>query len=95
MNVGDNSKAQLKSLVERIENVQVEIDALAEDKRSIYAEAKSSGINVKALRAVIRIRKQDKTEREAYDSVVQQYLVALGDYASTELGKSAISRIGG
>jgi uncharacterized protein (UPF0335 family) len=95
MNIGDNSKAQLKSLVERIENLDTEIDNLKNDKKELFLEAKDQDIDVKALRSVIRIRRQNASERESHESIVQQYLAALGDYSSTELGKSAISKIGG
>jgi uncharacterized protein (UPF0335 family) len=95
MNIWDNSKAQLKSLVERIESLMLDKDGISNDIKEIYAEAKSQDIDVKALRSVIRIRRQNASERESHESIVQQYLAALGDYSSTELGKSAISRIGG
>lgn len=95
MNIGDNSKAQLKNLVDRIENIEIEIGGLQEDRKTIYQEAKDAGVDTKALKAVIRIRKQNATERETHETIVQSYLAALGDYASTELGKAAITRIGG
>jgi uncharacterized protein (UPF0335 family) len=68
---------QLRGLVERIENVEEQIKELTEDKKEIYAEAKSNGFDVKILREVIRIRKQDEKEREEQDSLLDTYLQAL------------------
>jgi uncharacterized protein (UPF0335 family) len=59
---------------------------LAADVRDVYAKAKSSGFDVAALGQIIKLRKQDKDERDARQAVVDEYLTALGDYASTELG---------
>jgi len=95
MNVGDNSKALIKSLVERIESVAGEIDSLKNDQKEIFQEAKSAGIDVKALRAVIRIRKQNKAERETHESIVAQYMSALGMLSDLPLGQAAISRATG
>jgi len=68
---------QLRGLVERIENVEEQIKELTEDKKEIYAEAKSNGFDVKILREVIRIRKQDQKEREEQDSLLDTYMQAL------------------
>jgi uncharacterized protein (UPF0335 family) len=70
---------QLRSLVERIEHLEEEIKELTEDKKEIYAEAKSNGFDVKILREVIRIRKQDQKEREEQDSLLDTYLQALSN----------------
>jgi uncharacterized protein (UPF0335 family) len=60
---GHNANAQLRSIVERIERLEDEKAALASDIKDIYAEAKGNGYNVKALRTIIRMRKQDASER--------------------------------
>jgi uncharacterized protein (UPF0335 family) len=72
------SNGQLKSIVERIEAVQTEIDGLNSDKRDIYAEAKSTGFDVKALKAVIAYRRKDTTERREHDALVSLYLNEIG-----------------
>jgi uncharacterized protein (UPF0335 family) len=95
MNLGDNSKAQLKSLVERIENLDIEIESLKNDKKELFLEAKDQDIDVKALRSVIRIRRQNASERESHESIVAQYMQALGMLSDTPLGIAAISKIGG
>jgi len=68
---------QLRSFVERIERLEEEIKGLTDDKKDIYAEAKGNGFDVKILREVVRIRKQDQKEREELESLLDVYLHAL------------------
>ena len=68
---------QLRAFVERIEHVDEEIKALNEDKKSIFDEAKGEGYDVKILKEVIRLRKQDKRERDEHDSLLEVYLHAI------------------
>ena len=68
---------QLRAFVERIERVEEEIKALNEDKKSIFDEAKGEGYDVKILKEVIRLRKQDKNERDEHDSLLEVYLHAI------------------
>ena len=68
---------QLRALVERIEQVDDEIKDLAEAKREIYAEAKSNGFDVKVLREVIRVRKQDQKERDEHETLLDIYMSAI------------------
>jgi uncharacterized protein (UPF0335 family) len=68
---------QLRALVERIEHVEEEIRSLTEDKKEIFAEAKAEGFDVKILKEVIRIRKQDQEERQEHESLLDVYLHAL------------------
>ena len=72
------AKDQLKAIVERIEHLEEEKKALAGDIRDVYAEAKGNGYDVTALRAVIRLRKQDKHERAEQEAILETYLHALG-----------------
>lgn len=69
---------QLKSIVERIERLEEEKKAISDDIKDVYAEAAGSGFDKKALRAVIRIRKLDKAERDEQDALQTMYLNALG-----------------
>ena len=73
-----STQKQLKSLVEHIERLEEERAALTADIREIYAEATSMGFDVKALRSVVRLRKQDDTERREQEAVLEVYLHALG-----------------
>ncbi|MDQ2081950.1 DUF2312 domain-containing protein [Xanthobacteraceae bacterium Astr-EGSB] len=72
------AKDQLKAFVERIERLEEEKKTISDDIRDVYAEAKGNGYDVKALRAVIRLRKQDKDERAEQEAILDTYLVALG-----------------
>ncbi|MTW19377.1 DUF2312 domain-containing protein [Rhodoplanes serenus] len=89
---GRASRDQLRSLVERIERLEEEKKALADDIKDVFAEAKGKGYDVKALRAVIRLRKQDKDERAEHEAIVETYMHALGMLADTPLGRAAIER---
>lgn len=72
------AKDHLKAFVERIERVEEEIKSLNDDKRDIYAEAKSSGFDVPAIKQVVRLRKEDPDDRRERESILDTYLAALG-----------------
>ena len=72
------AKGKLKSFVERVEKLEEEKKAIADDIREVYAEAKSEGFDVKALRAVIRIYRQDSQERREHEALVELYRDAIG-----------------
>jgi uncharacterized protein (UPF0335 family) len=72
------ANGQLKSLVERIEHLEEEKQAIAGDIKEVYGEAKANGFDTKILRKVIAIRKRDHAEREEEDAVLALYLQALG-----------------
>ena len=73
---GDN---QLKSIVSRIEGLNEQIKGMRDDQKDIFAEAKSNGWDVKALRRTIQLRSQDKAKRDEFANLVDTYMVALGD----------------
>ena len=81
---GGIAAAQLKSIVERIERLEEEKKALADDIRDVYAEAKANGFDTKTLRSVVRMRKQDRAEREEQAALLDVYLHALGMLPQTE-----------
>jgi uncharacterized protein (UPF0335 family) len=68
---------QLRTIVERIEQVEEEIKELTEAKKEIYQEAKGNGYDVKILREVIRVRKQDAKERDEKETLLDIYLQAI------------------
>jgi uncharacterized protein (UPF0335 family) len=72
------AKEQLKAFVERVERLEEEKKAIAEDIRDVYAEAKGNGFDVKSLRVVVRLRKQDVNERKEQEAILHTYLHALG-----------------
>lgn len=69
--------SDLRNFVERIERLESEIKDLNDDKRDIYAESKSAGFDVKALKAVIARRRKDPAEVTEHDALVETYLAAL------------------
>lgn len=72
------AKDQLKAFVERIERLEEEKKAIADDIRDVYAEAKGNGFDTKALRAIITLRKQEPTERNEHQLILETYMNALG-----------------
>ena len=72
------AKDQLKAFVERIERMEEEKKAIADDIKEIYAEAKGNGFDTKVLRQIIRIRKQDHAERMEQEALLELYMAALG-----------------
>jgi len=68
---------QLRAIVERIEHIDEEIKELNEGKKEIYLEAKGNGFDVKILREVIRVRKQDQEERDEQESLLDVYMQAI------------------
>ena len=72
------AKDQLKAFVERIERLEEEKKAIADDIRDVYAEAKGNGFDVKALRTIVRLRKQDANERAEEETILETYMQALG-----------------
>ena len=72
------AKDQLKAFVERVERLEEEKKAIADDIRDVYAEAKGNGFDVKTLRVVVRLRKQDINERKEQEAILETYMHALG-----------------
>jgi uncharacterized protein (UPF0335 family) len=74
--IGDNS--QLKSVVERIENVNEQIKGLTSDRSDIYKEASGNGLDSKALRTIIRLRAMKPDDLAAQEAILDTYKQALG-----------------
>ena len=70
--------SKLLSYVERVEHLNEEVKPLQTDIKEIYEEAKSNGYDVKALKAIIALRKLDDAEREEAETVLDVYKAALG-----------------
>lgn len=81
--VGHNviAKDQLKAIIERIERLEEEKKTMSDDIRDIYAEAKGNGYDVKALRTIVRMRKQDPNDRAEAETILETYMNALGMFA--------------
>lgn len=72
------AKDQLKAIVERIERLEEEKKTISDDIREVYSEAKGNGFDVKALRQIVRMRKQDPNERAEAETILETYMQALG-----------------
>ncbi|BBE73912.1 DUF2312 domain-containing protein [Oharaeibacter diazotrophicus] len=69
---------ELKQFVERIERLEEEKKAIADDVRDVYAEAKGRGFDIKAIRAIVRLRAKEPHEREEEEAILELYKSALG-----------------
>jgi uncharacterized protein (UPF0335 family) len=68
---------RIRSFIERIEHIDEELKALNEGKKEVFAEAKGEGFDVKVLKEILRLRKQDKDERDEHQSLLDLYLAAM------------------
>ena len=78
------AKEQLRSVVERVERLEEEKKAIADDIKDVYAEAKANGFDSKVLRKVVALRKRDAEERAEEEMVLDTYLHALGMIGAAE-----------
>ncbi len=69
---------QLRAFVERIERLEEEKKTIADDIKEVFAEAKGTGFDTKAMRSIIRLRKKDQAERQEEESILELYKAALG-----------------
>jgi uncharacterized protein (UPF0335 family) len=72
------ARDQLKAIIERVERLEEEKKAISDDIKDVFAEAKANGFDVKALRTIIRLRKQDADERAEHEAILETYMHALG-----------------
>lgn len=70
--------ARLRSFIERIERLEEEKKAIADDVKEVYAEAKGQGFDVKTMRKIIGLRKKDPDDRAEEDALLDTYMSALG-----------------
>lgn len=84
--------AHLRSFVERIERLEEDRASIGADIREVYAEAKGVGFDVKALRIIVRERREDADKLAERKAVLEIYRAALGDFAETDLGKAGEPR---
>ncbi|MHA6642873.1 DUF2312 domain-containing protein [Mesorhizobium sp. A623] len=69
---------QLRAFIERIERLEEEKKTIADDIKEVYAELKGTGFEPKAVRTIIRLRKQDQNERAEAEAILDLYMAALG-----------------
>ena len=68
---------RIRSFIERIEHIEEEIRALTEGKKEVFSEAKGDGFDVKVLKEILRLRKQDKDQQDEHDTLLDLYLRAM------------------
>jgi uncharacterized protein (UPF0335 family) len=73
------AQTQLKTIIERIERLEEDKAAVMADLKEVFAEAKGNGFDVKILRKVIRLRKQDTAKRQEEEALLDLYLSAIGE----------------
>ena len=81
--------ARLRSFIERVEQIDLELQALNEGKKEVFAEAKGEGFDVKILKEIIKLRKQNQDERDERDSLLDTYMRAIESAAAEPVGKAA------
>ncbi|MEI9428655.1 DUF2312 domain-containing protein [Mesorhizobium sp. Cs1299R1N3] len=69
---------QLRALIERIERLEEEKKTVGDDIKEVFAEAKGTGFDTKAIRKIIALRKKDQAERQEEESILDLYMAALG-----------------
>ena len=77
--LNQTAQGQLKSIIERIERLEAEKAETAEHIKEVYAEAKGNGFDVKTLRQVVKVRRQDRAKRQEAEAILDLYLSALGE----------------
>jgi uncharacterized protein (UPF0335 family) len=79
---------RIRSIIERIEHIEEELKALNEGKKEVFSEAKGEGFDVKVLKEILKLRKQDQDERDEQDSLLDLYMRAM-DEAEAPQAKAA------
>jgi uncharacterized protein (UPF0335 family) len=80
---------RIRSFVERVEQLETEIQELNEQKKEVFAEAKGEGFDVKILKEIIKIRKQDKEERDEHETLLDVYMRAMDSAEAEPVAKAA------
>lgn len=80
---------KIRAFVERIENIDSEIQQLNEQKKEVFAEAKGDGFDVKILREIVKLRKQDAEERDERESMLDLYMRAMEQATPEKVAKAA------
>jgi uncharacterized protein (UPF0335 family) len=80
---------RIRSFVERIENLDGELQELNEQKKEVFSEAKAEGFDVKILKEIIKLRKQDKEERDEHDTLLDLYMRAMEQAGPEKVAKAA------
>ena len=80
---------KIRAFVERVENLDTEIQELNEQKKEVFAEAKGEGFDVKILKEIIKLRKQDEEERDERESMLDLYMRAMEQAGAEKVAEAA------
>ena len=80
---------RIRSFVERIEQIETELKELTEAKKEIFSEAKGEGFDVKVLKEILKLRKQDQDERDEHETLLDVYMRAMDEAGSAPAAKAA------
>ncbi|HYF57074.1 MAG TPA: DUF2312 domain-containing protein [Salinarimonas sp.] len=80
---------RVRSFVERVEQLEREIAELTEQKKEVFAEAKGEGFDVKILKEIIKLRKQDQEERDEHETLLDVYMRAMEGAEAAPVAKAA------
>jgi uncharacterized protein (UPF0335 family) len=80
---------KIRAFVERVENLDTELQELNEQKKEVFAEAKGEGFDVKILKEIIKLRKQDQEERDERESLLDLYMRAMEQAGPDKAAKAA------
>ena len=81
--------SKIRAFVERVENIDTELQELNEQKKEVFAEAKGDGFDVKILKEIVKLRKQDEEERDERESMLDLYMRAMEQAAPAEKAAKA------
>jgi uncharacterized protein (UPF0335 family) len=80
---------RIRSFVERIEQIENEIKDLNEAKKEVFSEAKGEGFDVKILKEIIKLRKQDQDERDEHETLLDVYMRAMDEAGTAPVAQAA------
>jgi uncharacterized protein (UPF0335 family) len=80
---------KIRAFVERIENLDTELQELNEQKKEVFAQAKGEGFDVKILKEIIKLRKQDQEERDVREGLLDLYMRAIEQAEPQKVAKAA------
>jgi uncharacterized protein (UPF0335 family) len=75
---------RILSFIERVEQIDEELKALTEGKKEVFSEAKGEGFDVKVLKEILKLRKQDENERDEQESLLDLYMRAMQNAGATQ-----------
>jgi uncharacterized protein (UPF0335 family) len=80
---------RIRSFVERIEQIENEIKDLNEAKKEVFSEAKGEGFDLKILKEIIKLRKQDQDERDEHETLLDVYMRAMDKAGPAPVAEAA------